>query len=349
MKLIGSIILLIILAIILQFLSNDFYTKGLIFIIACATIFQSFNVIDLYFQSKVLSKFIVYANFVSLFISSVVKITLIFNSAALEAFVWLVVFDSLVIALGYLYYFFKFSNVDFKNLKFNSSIAILLLKNSWPLILSGLVVSVYMKIDQVMIKEILGDSDVGQYAAALRISEAWYFIPSIIASSLFPAIINAKKHSEILYYMRIQKLYDLMVLISVSVAISIFFLSDFLIEYLYGSLYSPAANVLVIHIWSAIFVFFGVASGNWFLIENLQNLLFYRSFSGMILNVILNIILIPIYGITGAALATLFSQILATYIFDFFTVRTKKTFLMKTKSLLFINLIKKISTSLKPQ
>jgi len=209
MKIIGFFLMLIAIIIAISFTSNDNYTNSLIFIIAFATFFQSFNVIDMYFQSKVMSKYIVYANFISLFISSLLKIIFILNNAPLIAFVWIVLFDSFILALGFLYFFFN--NVDFKFQisKFSKSIAIKLLKDSWSLVLTGLVFSLYMKIDQVMIKEILGNFDLGQYSAAVRLSEAWYFIPIVIASSLFPAIINAKKISNSLYYDRFQKLYDI--------------------------------------------------------------------------------------------------------------------------------------------
>ena len=96
-------------------------------------------------------------------------------------------------------------------LKFDSKLAGALLNDSWPLILSGIVISIYMKIDQVMIKEILGASPVGQYAAAARLSEAWYFIPVVICSSVFPALVNVRKINRELYYSRLQKLFDLMV------------------------------------------------------------------------------------------------------------------------------------------
>lgn len=342
LKIIGAFSMLFFLVIALQFTSNDLYTKALIFIIASATIFQSFNFVDFYFQSKVMSKYIVYGNLMGLLFSSLVKIFLIISNASLEAFVWVVLFDSIVLSISYLYFFIKHSNFKIQQLKFSKTTAILLLKDSWPLILSGIVISIYMKIDQVMIKQLLGNEEVGQYSAAVRISEAWYFIPTVIASSLFPAIINAKKHSEELYHERMQKLYDLMVWIAITLAVPISFLSDSVMYLLYGGQYDQAGGVLLIHIWASIFVFLGVSSANWYLIENLQRLLFWRSFYGMLVNILLNIILIPIYGIKGAALATFFSQTVAAYIFDISSVKTRSMFIMKTRSILLINLFKKI-------
>lgn len=342
LKLIGAIAVLIVLAVAIQFTSNDHYTNVLVFIIASATIFQAFNVVDMYFQAKVLSKYVVYANVISLFISSIVKIVLILNDAPLLAFAWATLFDSVVLALGFIYYYVKNnSTFNIQHLTFKRETAVSLLKDSWPLILSGIVVSIYMKIDQVMIQEMMGSEAVGQYAAAVRLSEAWYFIPMVVASSLFPAIINAKKQSEELYYARLQKLYDLMVWMAIAIALPMTFLSDWVVNLLYGEQYSQAGSVLMIHIWAGVFVFLGVASGKWFVAENLQMLSFWRTFYGMVLNVILNFVLIPKYGIQGAAVATLTSQAMAAYIFDFFNIKTRKMFYMKSQTIVLSSFLKK--------
>ena len=332
LKLIGAFGVLLFLAIAVNFTSNDRFTNVLIFIIASATIFQSLNVVDMYFQSKVLSKYIVYGNVISLFISTLIKITLLLNEAPLIAFAWVVLFDSFVLAIGFLY-FYSYNHLSFRSWKFEESVAISLLKDSWPLILSGIVVSIYMKIDQIMIKEMLDSESVGQYAAAVRLSEAWYFIPMVISSSLFPAIINAKKQSEELYYARLQKLYDLMVWMAIAIAIPMTFMSDWVVELLYSEQYSHAGSVLMIHIWAGVFVFLGVASGKWFVSENLQMLSFWRTFYGMLSNIILNIFLIPKYGIQGAAVATLISYFIAGLLFDFFNNKTKKVFYMKLNTI----------------
>jgi len=340
LKLIGAISLIIFIGIALHFTSNDYNTKVFIFIIASTYLFQSFNVLDYYFQSKVMSKYTVYAKVISLLISSAVKIILILINANLEAFIWVILFDSIVSALGYLYYFFKHTDFKLKKMIFSRSVAIFLLKNSWPLILSGALITIYMRIDQIMIKHFLGNNYVGQYSAAIRISEIWYFIPVVFGSSFFPAFINAKKHNDELYLNRIQRFYDLIVLIALALAIPVTFFSDTIVELLYGSQYNQAGSVLTIHIWAGVFLFLGVASGKWILIENLQKIAFWRAFLGMIINIFLNIILIPKYGIRGAALATLLSQMGAAYFFDLIIHKTRKMFFMKTKAIFLINYFK---------
>ncbi|MBT6440538.1 MAG: flippase [Flavobacteriales bacterium] len=339
LKVMGAFGVLLILAIAINFTSNDTYTNTLVFIIASATIFQSFNVVDFYFQSKVMSKFVVYANIISFFLSSIVKIVLILNDAPLIAFAWVVLFDSLVLALGFVYFFFRNSSFKIKNLTFRRETAIDLLRDSWPLILSGIVISIYMKIDQVMIKELLGTNAVGQYAAAVRISEAWYFIPVVIASSLFPAIINAKKQSEELYYERLQRLYDLMVWMAIAIALPMTFMSDWIVELLYGGQYNEAGAVLMIHIWAGVFVFLGVASGKWFMAENLQIFSTINTTIGAVVNIGLNYILIPKIGIEGAAWATLISYFIAAYLCLAFWKKTRINFIYLSKTMLITRIL----------
>ena len=343
LKVMGAFGVLLILAIAINFTSDDTYTNTLIFIIASSTIFQSFNVIDFYFQSKVMSKFVAYTNFISLLLSTVIKIILILNEAPLIAFAWMVLFDNFILASGFIYFYIKF-NLTFKirNLKFKSKTATLLLKNSWPMIISSAAIIIYAKVDQVMIKEMINLEAVGQYAAAAKISEAWYFIPLIVTLSVFPAIINAKKKSEELYYIRLQKLYDVMVWMAIAIAIPITFLSDGIIQLLYGKQYSEAGSVLMIHIWAGIFVSMGVAGTRWLLCENLQIFLTINTIIGAIVNIGLNYVLIPRLGIEGAAWATLISYCVAAYLCLIIWKKTKINFINLTKSILFITMFQRI-------
>lgn len=340
LKFAGALISIILLTIAVNFTSNDSYTNTLFFIIASATVFQAFNVIDFYFQSEVLSRYIVYANAISLFISSIIKVILILNNADLLSFALVILFDSLVLSLGFLYFFLKKARVKIQNIKFQNEIAIALLKDSWPLFLSGIVISIYMKVDQVIIKELLGSKEVGQYAAATRLSEAWYFIPMVIASSLFPAIISAKNQNEELYYSRLQKLYDLMVWMSIAIALPMTFLSDKIVSVVYGSQYDKAGSVLMIHIWTGVFVFLGVAFSGYLSVENQTKKAFYRTLLGAVLNVVFNYVLIPIYGINGSAIATLLGQFISNYLYDLFDKDLHGQLKMKTMSFFPIHLFK---------
>jgi len=145
------------------------------------------------------------------------------------------------------------------------------------------------------------------YAVAVRLSEVWYFIPVIITNSLFPAIINAKKISEELYYERLQKLYDLMVWLSIGIVLPMTLLANNIVRILFGNQYQYAAGVLKIYIWAGVFVFFGCAWSKWIITENQQKVIICSHIISMPINIMLNIILIKKYGMIGAAWATLIS------------------------------------------
>ena len=340
LKLVGTLLMWVAIFAAVPFTENDLQTNILIIIIAFGAVFQAFNVIDLNFQAKVKSKHVVHAQFVQLIISSIVKIILVFNEAPLIWFASVFFLDAIVLALGLVFTYLHNSNKIF-SWKWSYETSKNLLHDSWPLIFAGIVVSVYMKIDQLMIKEMLGAKEVGLYAAAVKLSEAWYFIPMAIASSLYPAIINARNFQKEVYYQKIQNLFDLMVWIAVSIALPTTFLSTLIVEFLYGKEYLGSSSVLIIHIWTGVFVFLGVASSKYLLAENFIKKTFYRTFIGALLNIIMNYYLIRIIGIEGAAISTLFSHFFAAYLYDFFDKDLRNMFIFKTKSLFFYRLYAK--------
>jgi O-antigen/teichoic acid export membrane protein len=335
LKIGGAILLWVAILAAVPLTNNDLQTNSLIAIIAFAAIFQAFNVIYFNFQAEVKSKYVVHAQLVQLVISSITKLVFIAIEAPLIWFALVYLLDAVVLAVGLSVMYLRNSG-KLWYWQWKWQVATGLLRDSWPLILSGMVISIYMKIDQVMIKEMLGAEEVGLYAAAVRLSEAWYFIPMAITSSLFPAIVNAKKQSEELYYQRLQRLYDLMVWMAVAIALPTTFLAPWIIELLYGEAYIGAANVLSIHIWAGVFVFLGVASSKWLLNENLQIFSTINTTIGAIINIVLNYYLIQHIGIIGAAVSTLISYLVAAYLCLFIFDKTRVNFINLTKSLCFI-------------
>ena len=333
LKLIGAFLTLGLLAIAVQFSGNDATTNLYIFIIASGLIFQSFDVVDFYFQSKVLSKYVSIAKLIQLALSSILKLYFIFTQADLFWFVMVSLIDqvSLTISLTFAYWRQKIGSF-FGH--FNLGAAKTMLRSAWPLILSGIAISLYMRIDQIMIKEMLGEKEVGLYSAAVRLSEAWYFVAAIITSSLFPAIVNARKVSQELYFQRLQKLCTMLTWLAIAIAIPMTFMADWLVDLLFGNAYQEAGRVLAIHVWGAVFVFLGVASGVFFTAENYTRKSLYRTALGAVSNVLLNLVLIPRYGINGAAIATVLSQFVANYLFDIFDSSTRGLLIIKTKAFL---------------
>ena len=335
LKLMGALLMLGVVTITMQLTSSDPLTNLYILIIASGAVFQSFEVVDFYFQSKVLSKFVSICKMTQLLISSLLKLYFIFTGAELIYFVLITLVDQVTLSLS-LYIAYRFQKLGSFYEHFNKEIAKQLLKDSWPLIFTGLVIIIYMRIDQIMIKEMLGEREVGLFSAAVRLSEVWYFIPVIISSSLFPSIVNAKKISEELYLGRLQHLYAVMIWVAIIIALLLTFVSNWVVTLLFGEAYREAGQVLAIHIWAGVFVFIGVASSKWFLSEGLQRYLTINTIAGAILNIVLNLFLIPRYGIYGSAIATVISQALASYLMNIVFRRTRSNFFRITRSVFFI-------------
>lgn len=337
-QLLGAVLAISLISITLVITSEELFTSSLILIISVSSFFQTFNVIDYYFRSTVKAKYSVYVLFTSVLLVSLIKFTLIIIKAPLIYFIVAFAFEFVFNSIGYfiVYHLQKLKVIQWK---FDKKLAISLFKDSWPLILSGVVVSIYMKVDQVLIKNMLDAKEVGYYAAAVRLSESWYFIPVAISNALFPAIVNAKNISKELYLTRLQKLYDVLAWTAIGISIPVSFFSTDIINLLYGSKYLASAPILTIYIWAGAAVFLGVASSQYLVAENLTKISFLRTSLGMIANVILNIILIPIYGIIGSAVATLISYTIAVFSIALFKP-SRKQFFMMIRALLFLDLYK---------
>jgi len=315
---------------------EDLFTSILILVISSSVFFQSFNVIDYYFQARVQSKYVVYSQFVSFILTSIIKVLLIYFKAELIYFAIIIALESFLLAVGL---YFTYKKIKYGRIKwqFNFDLAKKLIKDSYPLILSSLVIAVYMKIDQIMIKKMLSDSELGFYASAVKICESFYFIPMALATSVFPAIINAKKKGEEIYKHRLQQLYNLTAWISIGIALPITIFAPQIIALLYGSKFISAVPVLQIYIWSTIATYLGVASSQFLVAENLTKISFYRTLIGMITNVILNLILIPRIGIIGSAFATLISYSIATFSLVLWK-NTREQIVMMFKSIFLISI-----------
>lgn len=310
-----------------------------VFFYALPALFKSFNIIDAYFQSQVQSKYVVQVQNIGILISTGLKAILVLVNASLIWFALIITIDAILLAIG-LVIMYNRQGLKLRNWKFNTNRAKTLLKQSYPLMFSAVMVSIYMKIDQVMLKSV-GSAVVGIYSAAANLSEAWFFIPVAIVSSVFPAIINARKTDLNRYNKRLVNLYDLLVCISLPVAIFVSFFSADIIHIVYGKGYDGAGQMLSIHIWSGVFVFLGIASSQFLLAEGYTNIAFQRTAVGAVLNILLNFWLIPKYGGVGTSIATLIAYAMSTF-YILLIPKTRNQGFLILKSLFLISLLQKL-------
>ena len=347
LKLISSILTLFVTVGVIFILTPDATaanqeTRWLVGIIALGTTIQSFDIIDYWFQSQVQSKYSVWARMGAYVIMNLVKIVLIQSKAPLLAFASAMVAESALYVIGMVIIYQSNGNL-IKSWKVNFSYATLLLKDSWSLIFAGIVVMIYMRIDQVMLGQMIGDKAVGIYSVAVKISELWYFVPGVIVSSVFPAIVQAKQISEAVYYKRVQILFNVMSVLAYCVAIPITFFSTQIVTLLYGDYYAEAGPILTVHIWTGLFVSLGVARETWLTTEGLMKFTAATTAVGALVNVVLNLFLIKHYGGLGAAFATVVAQFIASYGAGAFYPQTRRIFLHQTKAITLIGLTDRVN------
>lgn len=334
-KIAGSILAIISIFVISIFTIKDIFTLGLIWIFSLSFIPQAFNIIEIYFQSQVLSKKVVIAQILANIVSLVLKVICIVFDKGIFWLTLIYLVEASVYGLLLLVSFRSFGN-HIRKWRFSLSVAKGLLRDSWPLMLSSVAISIYMKIDQVMIKNILGDEQAGIYAVAVKLSEVWYFIPMLICGSLSPSIVRAYGISNTLFESRMKKLYSLMFWSSFTIAILTTILAYPIIKILFGSAYVGSVTTLQIYTWAGIAVFIGVAVGQYLLIANFTKISFYVTILGALINILLNVILIPKFGINGAAIATLVSYAVSNFGIFLFS-KTKKQGLLILKSIFDFN------------
>lgn len=295
------------------------------------TVFQCTNVIKQVFEAQVRSKYVVWLENAIVPLIAGLKIALILTEASLLAFAGVFATEALLVSVGLLLLYHK--KIGPIVWHFTGNQAKRLLHDSWPIIISGFAIVVYMSIDKVMLGKMLGDTSVGLYSAAVMISSVIYFVPTVVSKSVFPSLANARKQSIPRYHERMQQLLSIMVLISVGISLPMTLFSGTVVSLLFGPDFAPSGSVLAIHIWASVFVFLGVAGGKYILLENLLRKAIVFTVIGASANVSMNYYLIPIYGINGCAFATLVSQGISACFCNYIYRQTRPLFVMEMKAL----------------
>jgi PST family polysaccharide transporter len=304
----------------------------LVLILSSTLVFQAFDTIDSFFQSQVQSRITVWAKNSAFLIFAVIRVSLIYAKAPLWAFAASYAGEIGLGAVG-LVIGYRLSGGRMSAWHSSKKRAAHLLKQSWPVIFSGMAIMVYMRLDMVMLKMMKGDYAVGLYSAATRVSEVWYFIPMAIVSSVSPAIMKVKDDAE-LFYGRLRKLFSLMTMTACVVGSIVALASHAIIRILYSTGYSGAAPVLAVHVWASVFVFLGVAQSPWDLSKNLLTLSLYRTIAGAIINIAINFFLIPRFGAMGAAIATVAAYAVSAVFANALSAKTRPIFFMQMRSFL---------------
>jgi PST family polysaccharide transporter len=281
-----------------------------ILIVGVLTLY-AFDGIDFWLQAQVRSRNAVIARSAALVIASAINIGLIVVAAPLLAFVVAAALEYALAGVGLVLVYVRLGGRP-ASWTFSTGLTRRLLTASWPLILSGLANAINLRVDQLMLGTMKGDEAVGTYAAAARLSEVWYFVPVAIAASVFPAMVRAHAGDRATFQGLMGRLYDLMVALALPIAVGVSLLSSQLIFLIYGSRYAESGPILAIHVWAGPFVFLGAALSRWLIAEDRLRFSLVRHGAGALVNVGLNLVLIPPLGGVGAAISTLVSYAVAS-------------------------------------
>ncbi len=290
------------------FSDPDTYTQTLIFVMSLTFLFQPTSPLAIFFQSTVQGKKIAYVQFVTTLVSILLKVIGIYLGVSITWFLGIFIVESATSALAVIYFFRKTrEHIDFS---LDTTLMLTLARHAFPFMLSIVATGIYMKIDQIMLKHMLDTVQTGIYSVAVRLTEAWYFIPNLLTTSLFPAIAHAKRTNEIMYYSRIKQLLILMIILAIVTILPLALFAKEIISILYGVAYIGAYSSFMVYIWSSIPVFLMPALSAYMTTEHRGYTLLISTTIGALVNIMLNILLIPHYGIVGSALATFISYII---------------------------------------
>jgi PST family polysaccharide transporter len=293
---------------------------------------QSFDVIDFGYQARMQPRPMVLIRTASLLLFAMAKVVLIYQQASVLCFAVVMVGE--VVLNGLLMCVLsslQSRGVYLREAKWEEMKSLLAI--SWPMAVSALSVMLYMRIDQVMVGQMLDDKAVGIFSAAVRLSEFWYFIPMAALASVAPAL-TAAYGSQSDYENKLTVFIRAMVVVGIVMAIFLSLCAHPLIHILYGDEYSEAASVLSVHAWAGVFVSLGIATGPWFVNNGMAKVKMVHTLVGAVVNVGLNLYMIPRFGVTGAAVSTLVSYALAATALNAFSARTMPIAILQARAFL---------------
>jgi PST family polysaccharide transporter len=318
LKVVGSLVTIpLAIGIIFSLQPNNQLLQLSVSILSINSLFGAFTTVDCWFQYQIQSKYTVIAKNLTTFISIAVKISLIYLHAPLVAFVAVFTLESVLGALA-LVVIYRISGQSIRTWQFSVQRARQLLQQGWTLIFTGFVVSLYLKVDQIILGQLVNSNAVGIYSVAVRFSEISCFLPAAIISSLTPSIMAAREESQDEFYRKLEKLFNIMALLGYAFALILSLFAKKVIDLVYGESYIASSNVMLFHAWSIIFVFLGSAKYIWVVSENQGTYALISGIFGALLNIVLNFWLIPSYQAVGAAIATLISYAFTDYLTCFF-------------------------------
>lgn len=278
-------------------------------------LFQTYEMLNYYFQSEMRSKYYVFAVMLGATAAGAWRIFLLATGKSIEWFAFSTSVNSFVILVFCVAVFARVFHarvsVRWEDVRF-------LLSNSYHFLISQIASVLYLQIDRLMLGEMLGETAVGYYSSAASVAELWEFVPLALISSAAPILYRLRDTDEAEYRRKMQWLFAGVSLMGIAVALAFSALAGPIIKLLYGEAFRPSTPLLRILIWSTGVAVINCVRTTWLVAERLNRYAKYFVGVGTLCNVALNALLIPKIGASGAAIATLITQTLVFLMSAFF-------------------------------
>lgn len=295
-------------------------------------VFNVFETFNYWFQSRLQSKVTAIVLLVGYIFTSIYKVVLLILQMSVEFFAFSTSLDYIIVGILLLLCYKKYGG---GRLRFSKSTSTRILSKSVHFILPSVMVTIYGYVDKFMLKQMLSETEVGYYATATAVCGMWSFVLTAIIDSMYPSIMEAHKNDTTLYEKKNRQLYAIVFYFAVAVSTVFCLFGRYIVLLLYGEKYMPAVAPLRVVTWYTAFSYLGVARNAWIVCEDRQRYLKYIYVFAAICNVILNCIFIPLWGATGAAAASLITQMLTTIVVPFFIKNLRHNSIMMIEGILF--------------
>ena len=286
-----------------------------------AILASAFDTFMYWFQGKLLGKYTSIAGVISYLGMSLYRIYLLANNADILWFAFATSVDTLLLSFVLMIFYVRKNGFRPKvSLRLGKKI----MRQSYHYMISGLIAILYSKIDQIMLKQMLDNTSVGLYSAALAIAGLWGMIPSAFIQSVSPILYKNAEQDKGMFYKRLKQSYAGIWLLNVAWSLAISIFSYWVIYFLYGTEYLGARGALVIVVWYSGISSIGSLTQVYLATENKNKYVNYFALAGLATDVILNALLIPHFGILGAAVATLTTYIVIHIVMPLMIRDTRK-------------------------
>lgn len=284
------------------------------FLESIAILASAFDTFMYWFQGKLMGKYVSIAGVIAYLAMSLYRLYLLASGADILWFAFATSVDTLILS-AVLMLVFIWKNGFHVRVSFRMGKK--LLKQSYHYMISGLIAILYSKIDQVMLGEMLDSTSVGLYSAALTIAGLWGMIPSAFIQSVSPILYKNAEEARGTFLKRLKQSYAGIWILNVCWSLFVSVFSYWIVLLLYGNEYLEARSALVIVVWYSGISSIGSLTQVYLATENKNRYVNYFAVAGLITDVILNFLLIPRFGIMGAAATTLVTYIVIHIIMPF--------------------------------